>query len=159
MDRICTILFGAALFAATTALTPPPPAGGMPEPGQGPAEPAPPPPPMAPMAAPSASATTDPRMLARAKDWFARLQSGNIDRSQLATNANGALTDSAISNARSMLSNLGTPASFVQQQAGSQGGVNYAVYLLTFRNGTKLNFFFAVDQQGKIEGLQLGHPQ
>jgi hypothetical protein len=156
MSRICTILLGVALFAATAALAPPPPTGGMPEPGQGPAEPAPP---AAPMAAPSASATIDPQMLSRAKDWFARLQAGNIDRSQLATTANGALTDSAISNARNMLASLGAPLSFVQQQAGSQGGVNYAVYLLTFKDGSKLDFFFAVDQQGKIEGLQLGRPQ
>lgn len=98
-------------------------------------------------------------MLARAKSWFAQLQAGKIDRSQLADRANGAITDANLSNVQSVIGNLGTPVSFVQQQAGSQGNINYAIYQLTFKNGKKINFFFAVDTQGKIEGLQLGQPQ
>jgi hypothetical protein len=112
-----------------------------------------------PSSQPSAAPTTDPAMLARAKSWFAQLQAGKIDRSQLADKANNTLTDANVSNAASVIGNLGTPVSFVQQQAGSQGNINYAVYLLTFKNGKKINFFFAVDTQGKIEGLQLGQPQ
>ncbi|MGB9652556.1 MAG: hypothetical protein WCB01_12215, partial [Candidatus Cybelea sp.] len=122
----------------------------------------PPPPPPAPVGQPqgqpTAAPTTDPAMLARAKSWFAQLQAGKIDRSQLATRANGALTDSTISNAQGILAGLGTPVSFVQQQAGAQGNISYAIYSLTFKNGRRLNFFFAVDSQGKVEGLQIGQP-
>ena len=97
-------------------------------------------------------------MLARAKNWFAALASGKIDRSQLATTANTALTDAKIATVSQAISGLGSPTSFVQTGAGQQGNVSYAIYLLTFANGTKLNFFFAVDSQGKVEGLQIGQP-
>jgi hypothetical protein len=157
MFYFARILLPAALLAGTIAMAPPPPpvnpGGGQP----GPAAPAPPAPMAEPMA--TAAATTDPAMLARAKSWFAQLQSGKIDRSQLATKANGALTDATVSNAQNILAGLGTPVTFVQQQAGSQGNISYAIYLLTFQNGRKLNFFFAVDSQGKVEGLQIGRPQ
>jgi len=157
MNLICAILFGAALFAATTALAPPPPAGG-PEPGvPGPTQPGAPPQ-MAPMAAPSASATVDPQMLARAKDWFAQLQAGKVDRSQLSTSAGANLTDATIANAQSVIGALGPPVSFVQQQAGTQGAISYAIYLVTFRDGKKLDFLFAVDKDGKIASLGLGTP-
>lgn len=145
------------LLVSTVAMAPPPPQGTMPQ-GQGAPPPAPPPV-TQPNNQPSAAPTTDPAMLARAKSWFAQLQAGKIDRSQLADKANSTLTDANISNAQSVIGNLGTPVSFVQQQAGSQGNINYAVYMLTFKNGKKINFFFAVDTQGKIEGLQLGQPQ
>jgi hypothetical protein len=151
------MLLPAALLAGTIAAAPPPPS----IPHQGPSPPPPPPPaPVGqPQSQPTAAATTDPAMLARAKSWFAQLQAGKIDRSQLATKANGALTDATVSNAQGILSGLGTPVSFIQQQAGAQGSISYAIYSLTFKNGRKLNFFFAVDSQGKVEGLQIGQPQ
>ena len=150
------MILPAALLVGTVAMAPPPPPA-MPNGGQpGPyGAPPPPPPPSQPTAAP----TTDPAMLARAKNWFAQLQSGKIDRSQLATKANGALTDATVTSAQSILGGLGTPVSFVQQQSGSQGSISYAIYLLTFSSGKKLNFFFAVDSAGKVEGLQIGQPQ
>ncbi len=151
MKRTLTPFFGAALLAATIAATPPavqPPGGPQPQPG------APPP-----ISAPSAAPTADPAMLARAKDWFAQLQSGKVDRSELAMTANAALTDAKIATVSQAIGGLGSPASFVQTSAGQQGNISYAIYVLTFGNGTKLNFFFAVDSQGKVEGLQIGQPQ
>jgi hypothetical protein len=151
MNRTLTPIFGAALLAATIAATPPgvqPPGGPVPQPG-GPPQP---------VSAPTAAATADPAILARAKNWFAQLQAGKIDRSQLATTANAALTDAKIATVSQAISGLGSPATFVQTNAGQQGNISYAIYLLTFGNGTKLNFFFAVDSQGKVEGLQIGQP-
>jgi len=151
MNRTLAPFFGAALLAATIAATPPavqPPGGPAPMPGGTPQ----------PVSAPAPEPTTDPAMLARAKNWFAQLQAGKIDRSQLATTANTALTDAKITTVSQAISGLGSPATFVQTGAGQQGNVSYAIYLLTFANGTKLNFFFAVDSQGKIEGLQIGQP-
>jgi protein involved in temperature-dependent protein secretion len=108
---------------------------------------------------PSPSATVDPGMMRQAKTWFAALQAGTVDRSQLAAKASSSLTDADLAQAKAMIGNLGTPASFAQQQAASQGGISYAIYLVTFKNGTKYDFFFAVDQQGKVEGFKLGRPQ
>jgi hypothetical protein len=156
MFYFARMLLPAALFVGTVAMTPP---GAPPMPNGGQPGPYGAPPPAPPASQPTAAPTTDPAMLARAKSWFGQLQSGKIDRSQLATKANGALTDATVSNAQSILGGLGTPVSFVQQQSGTQGSISYAMYLLTFPNGKKLNFFFAVDSAGKVEGLQIGQPQ
>jgi hypothetical protein len=150
-------LLGVALFACTVAAAPPPPA--MPG-GANPQPAGPPPPPVSqPVNQPNPNATVDPGMLREAKTWFAALQSGTINRSQLAPKASSSLSDADVAKAKDMIGGLGTPASFVQQQAGSQGGISYAIYLVTFKSGSKYNFFFAIDQQGKVEGLQLGRPQ
>jgi hypothetical protein len=109
------------------------------------------------------SASPDPTLLARAKSTFVALQSGKLDRSQLAANGpNGNMTDATIANAQKAIGGLGPPVSFVQQQyqqgSGSQGNVSAAIYVVTFKNGEKIDFLFAVDAQGKIEGMSLGTP-
>jgi hypothetical protein len=147
-----------ALLLATIGAAPPPPQPAVPGGNGEPAGP-PPPPVYQPMSAPSPTATVDPGVLHAAKTWFAELQSGTVNRSQLAPKMSGSLTDADLAKAKDMIGSLGPPASFVQQQSGSQGGISYAIYLVTFKNGTKYNFFFAIDQQGKVEGLQLGRPQ
>ncbi|MGC1381102.1 MAG: hypothetical protein WA814_08785 [Candidatus Baltobacteraceae bacterium] len=106
-------------------------------------------------AAPSPTPAPDPAMLARAKTWFAELQSGKIDRSQLTPQMNAALTPGQVSSTEATIGKLGTPATFAQEQTMSQGGYNYAVYLVTFSDGTKLNFVFAVDGSGNVAGLRL----
>jgi hypothetical protein len=111
-----------------------------------------------PSSAANATAQPDPAMIARAKSWFTQIQSGKVDRSQLETGANGNLTDATLSNAKTVVGALGPPVSFVQQQTGSQGGISYGIYLLTFKNGQKLDFLFAVDRDGKIASLGLGSP-
>lgn len=108
---------------------------------------------------PATASAPNPAMLAQAKSWFARLQSGNIDRSKLASGSYAAMTEATISNAQKMVGSLGKPVSFVQQQATTQGSVSAAVYVVTFKNGRKVDFFFAVDGQGKVEGLALGTPR
>jgi hypothetical protein len=158
MARFTPTFWAAALLAATLAAAPPPP---PPQPG-GPAPGPQPGSPYSPVLAPSVSATavptTDPAMLAAAKSIFAQIQSGKIDRSQFSTTANGNLTDAQIASAQALVGSLGPPTSFVQQQAGSQGNVNYAIYSIGFANGKKVDFLFARDTQGKIEGLRLGTP-
>lgn len=149
MIRISTTLVALALFASATLVASaqqPPPEG--PPQAQNPY-------------APSAttSSAPNPAMLARAKTWFAHLQAGTIDRSQLATNANSNLTDATITNAQKMIGNLGRPVSFVQQQASTQGNDTAAIYVVTFKNGKKIDFLFVEDTQGKVEGLGLGTPQ
>jgi len=150
-----TLAAAAALLAGTVATTPPT----MTQQG---AEPQPvnqPPPPQAnEPAAPAPSATTNPQLLATAKHWFAQLQAGKIDKSQLEGGPYSNMTDASIANAQKMVGSLGAPVSFVQQQYQSQGNVTAAIYLVTFSNGEKVDFLFALDQQGKVAGLSLGTP-
>lgn len=97
-------------------------------------------------------------LLTRAKVWFGELQSGSVDRSQLATSASSSLSDATVANARQMIGSLGKPVSFVQQRTGSQGGITYGIYVVTFQNGQTVNFLFAVDSTGKVTSLGLGNP-
>lgn len=153
---IRTTLLAIALFGSTIAAVPP--GGGTIMQPQQPPEPAVPPP-VAPMpaatAAPTATPSPDPAMLARAKTAFAQLQSGKIDRTTLTTEMSAALTDDKVASVESSIGNLGAPVSFDQQRTGTQGDVRYAVYLVTFRNGAKLNFLIGVDAQGKIAGMRV----
>jgi hypothetical protein len=87
------------------------------------------------------------------------LQSGNVDRSALNAQMNTALTDDKVTAVKTAIGSLGAPTSFVQLRTGTESGYPYAVYQVTFANGTKLNFVFALDAQGKIAGMQLTPPQ
>jgi hypothetical protein len=153
MYRSRTLALSAALLLTAIAAMPPP----VQEPGvPGPGPAAPPISPMpasTPAPAPSATPTPDPAMLARAKTWFTQLQAGKIDRSQLALGLS--ITDDQVQKVAAQIRGLGAPVSFVQQQAMSQGGVNYAMYLLTFGNATKLDFAFAVNSAGQVAGLRI----
>lgn len=142
-----------AVLASTIAATPPGTGGTGGTAGTMPTSP-PAPAPLAP--APEASSqTVDTALLARAKSSFAQLQSGNIDRSTMSTDMNTALTDDKVAAVKSAIGSLGAPVSFVQQKTLSQGGSNYGVYLVTFANGTKFDFIFAVDGQGKVAGMRI----
>jgi len=141
------------LYASTIAAVPP---GGMTtvtQPQQPPPPPAPPP--LAPMPAATATPSPDPALLARAKNEFAQLQSGKIDRTTLTTDMSTLLTDDKLATVKSAFGNTGAPVSFEQQRTGTQGDVRYAVYLVTFASGTKVDFLIGVDGQGKIAALRL----
>ncbi len=133
---LCGAAFTGALAAVPAPAAPTPP----PQPGYSGAAPTP---------------TPNPELMARAKSWFEQLQTGKVDRSQLATATNGALTDSQLAQAKTMIGALGAPVSFVQKQGMSQGGFTYAIYLLTFADGSKIDFAFGLDAQGKVAGLRL----
>jgi hypothetical protein len=120
----------------------------------------PPPGALPPPSAATATAKPDPAMLGRARHFFDELQSGTVNRSELASGGpNAGLNNATISNAQRMIGNLGVPVSFVQQQAGSQGGVSWAVYLVTFKNGQRLDFLYGVNGDGKVTTLGLGTPR
>lgn len=112
-----------------------------------------------PQSAANPTAKPDPTMLGRARHFFEELQSGSVNRSELSSGANANLNNATIENGQRMIGNLGTPVSFVQQQTGSQGGVSWAVYLVTFKNGQTLDFLYGVDANGKVTTLGLGTPR
>lgn len=134
---LCAALLACSLAAAPGQPTPPPEPGGS-------------------AAAPAQ--TPDASLMARAKSWFSQLQTGKVDRSQLATAVNGALTDAQVQQAKQMIGGLGAPTSFVQKQEMSQGGNTVGVYHLTFPNGSTMDFAFAIDSEGKVSGLRLIPP-
>jgi hypothetical protein len=154
MTRVTTIvtaaLFASAPLLCAAAQEPPPPEGppiqGNPygEPGASNA---------------SASNPVNKPLLAKAKNWFAALQAGKIDRSQMEAGPNANLNDATVANAQKMIGGFGTPVSFVQQREGTQGNITYAIYAVTFRNGEKVDFLFALDSSGKVASLGLGTPR
>jgi hypothetical protein len=154
---IRNMLLVLALYASTIGAAPP---GGMTTVTQ-PQQPPPPPaaPPYAPVpaatSAPTATPSPDPALLVLAKNEFSQLQTGKIDRTTLTTDMSTLLTDDKLATVKSGIGNLGAPVSFDQQRAGTQGDVRYAVYLVTFANGTKADFLIGVDGQGKIAALRL----
>ena len=102
-----------------------------------------------------ARAAVDQSKLALAKEWFTRMQTGDIDHSQLSDSGNMSLDADTVKDISAQVAPLGAPVTFVQQQVGAQnGGASYA-YLLTFKNGTKLSFVLLLDGSGKIAGISV----
>jgi len=155
MIRITTTFIAAALFASAPLLCagaqePPPPEGA---PVQG-----------SPYGQPGASSAAasnvlNKPLLVKAKSWFAALQRGNIDRSEMESGPSSNQNEATIVNAQKMVGSLGAPVSFVQQREGTQGNITYAIYKVEFHNGQSVYFLFAVDSSGKVASLGLGTPQ
>lgn len=103
---------------------------------------------------PSPAPAPSGAMLTRAKAVFAQLQAGKVDRSELTPQTSAAASDSQLKGAQATISR-GAPVSFSQQQSFSQGGYTYAVYLVTFGDGSKVDFVFAEDAQGKVAGMRV----
>lgn len=116
-----------------------------------PASPAPSP---AASAAPAALPTADPAITARAKDWFKRIQTANFDRSQLAANANAALTDTVAKGVAAQLGPLGEPTSFEYVDTRKIGDNTAYTYRVAFAS-TAIYYVFVLDPAGKISGLRL----
>jgi hypothetical protein len=154
MVRITTTIIAAALFASApllcVAAQEPPPPEGAPIQSNPYGEPG----------APNAneSSVVNKPLLAKAKHWFAGLQTGKIDRSQMESGPNANVNDATVANAQRIIGGLGTPVSFVQQREGTQGNITYAIYAVSFRNGQTVDFLFAMDSSGKVASLGLGTP-
>ncbi len=105
-------------------------------------------------AAPAAAAV-DQSKLALAKEWFTRMQTGDIDHSQLNDSGNMSLDADTVKDISSQVAPLGAPVTFVQQQVGALNGNASYTYLLTFKNGTKISFILLLDGNGKIAGISV----
>jgi hypothetical protein len=147
------------LLAGTIAAVHTPP-GSMPagQQGSGPVAPPPPPPPLSEPASSAPTPAPNPAMIAQAKEVFTQLQGGTIDRSLLEPTMSAALTEDKLTTLKGSIGSLGAPVTFDQQRSGMQGDLTYAMYLLTFKDGTKLQLLDVVDKQGKIAGLKLTPP-
>ncbi len=107
-------------------------------------------------AAPAATASPNAMILARAKEWFHRIQAGTIDRKQLSTTVNSLLTDAMIKQISAQTAPLGDPIKFEQVTSGTQEGSQYYVYGLSFASGDHWNFIIAFDPASNlITGLRI----
>lgn len=105
-----------------------------------------------PSGGPSSLPLADAHITAKAQEWFHRLQSGEIDRSQLDTQLNAQLTDDIVRRETKTLTPLGDPASFVFVRTYELDGALEYDFLLQFKS-TRLVELISFDSGGKIAGL------
>jgi hypothetical protein len=103
--------------------------------------------------APEASAAADQSTMALAKEWFHRIQTGDIDHSQLNDSANMSLDADSVKELSAQIAPLGAPVTFVAQSTGTLNGNTTYTYALTFKNGTKIALILLLDGNGKIAGI------
>jgi hypothetical protein len=94
----------------------------------------------------------DARVAARAKEWFHRFRSGNIDRSQLSAESNAGLTDASVQREAAVLRAFGDPTSFSFLRTYPIGGVIGYDFLWQFKSGRIIEMI-AFDDDGKIAGI------
>lgn len=100
----------------------------------------------------------NPAITARAKDWLHRVQTGDIDRSQLDAAMNTAFTPDLVKQTSDQLGPLGDPLTFTFLKQAVSGDVTSYVYQVTFKSGA-LNEIFALDKDGKIAGIRFSPAQ
>lgn len=103
--------------------------------------------------APVAATGEDTAVTARAKEWFTRIQEGDIDRAQLTADMNAALPPDKVAALATSLAPLGDPTAFVfLNEKATQGAYTVYQYGVTCPNGS-LTFTFVLDPDGKVAGL------
>ena len=102
-----------------------------------------------PLVVAAAAPPVDPKIVALAKEWFHRFQTGDISRSQLDSAINLELTESSIQREEAELKPYGKPTSFKfvsKEQIGAFIGYDF---ILTFDAGAVVESI-AFDRRGKI---------
>jgi hypothetical protein len=94
-----------------------------------------------------------PNVLALAKEWFHRFQTGNIDRAQLDAASNLGLTAEDIRHQEAVLSALGKPVAFKFMGSGIIQGDKAYRFLITFAGPDRIVESIALDSWGKIAGI------
>ena len=100
------------------------------------------------------AAGEDYAVTVRAKEWVHRLQTADIDRTQLTPEMSQALTATLVQQVAGEVGTLGAPLTF--QFAGKQAGAGFTAYAyrVEFRAGVR-RFIIAIDGAGKIGGRQM----
>ena len=108
----------------------------------------------APEATPAPGPSPTAAITARAKDWLHRVQTGNVDRSQLSAKMNSAFTDAQVKQVASQTGAFGDPTSFAFVDSRIVQGVTVYQYRAVFKSITA-TWIFALDSDGKIAGMFL----
>ncbi len=96
----------------------------------------------------------DATITARAKQWLHRLQSGDIDRSQLTKRMSDALTPTSVISLKQQLGGLGEPSSFIYKGKQLTSGETTYLYRLSF-SALTATLSLTIDPLGKISGMYL----
>jgi len=93
--------------------------------------------------------------MARAKEWLHRLQTGDVDRTQLDETMNTKFTPEIAKEAAAQYGPLGDPTNFAYLGKQSvPGGMTAYVYRVTFKAGS-FNEIFVLNKDGKVSGIRL----
>jgi hypothetical protein len=96
--------------------------------------------------------TVDPQIVAKAKEWFARFQTGRLDRSQLDAQVNAELSDEVFEHEGAILRRYGAPSSFTFIRMYPIGGTVGYDFLLQFKDA-RIVEMIAFDPDGKLAGI------
>ncbi len=102
---------------------------------------------------PSSAPQVDPKVTAIAKDWLHRIQTANVDRSQLTDKMSAALTPALLQQVAAQLAPLGDPTAISFVGSETVQGITVYHFVLTFKAAT-VNEFLGIDSAGKIAGLR-----
>ena len=91
----------------------------------------------------------------QAREIFAGLQHGKIDRSLFTSNCNSYFTDQALKDFGDSLGPLGTPEDFQQVTRNERGGMTFRLFEVTFPE-KKVEVWERVMPDGKVEQYQVG---
>ena len=103
-------------------------------------------------AATASYSPVDPRVVAKAREWFHRFQIGAIDRSQLNLQVNEELTPKLIRQEATTLKPLGRPLAFVFVRSEPIGGAIGYDFAIAFK-AARVAESIAFDNSGKIAGI------
>lgn len=96
----------------------------------------------------------DPAITARAREWFHRLQTSEIDRSQLTPEMQRGLTADTVAKVQARLKAMGPLRGFSYTGFEIRGDNTAYFYHLAFPS-TELHFVFVLEKGGKVSGLWL----
>jgi D-alanyl-D-alanine carboxypeptidase len=91
----------------------------------------------------------------QAREIFASLQQGKINRSLFTSNCNSYFTEQALKDFGDSLGPLGAPGEFKQTAKTERGGMTFRLFEVTFPN-KKLEVWERIMPDGKIEQYQVG---
>lgn len=101
---------------------------------------------------PAPAPGVDPRVVARAREWFHRFRAADIDRSQLSSEANAELTDAMVRHESAILKAFGEATSFSFLRTYPIAGEIGYDFLWQFKSG-RIVEMIAFDNDGKIGGI------
>lgn len=94
----------------------------------------------------------NPSVTERAVEWLERIQSGEIDRSQLDSKIEGKFTPATVALLKSRLSPLGKPYGVAFGGTRVEGNTVVYRYVVAFAVGS-IEEYISFDRQGKLAGL------
>jgi D-alanyl-D-alanine carboxypeptidase len=94
----------------------------------------------------------DPAITARAKEIFAQLVGGSLDRTQFTPQMNAALSPAMVAGVRQQLQTLGPAKAWIFRGKTVAGAQTTYAYRVTFGSGTTLTVYMSIQPDGKISG-------